>query len=386
MRYPKSARVITAIVVCFATLIIACKKSNDVSFVNTWSDVLNLPDQPYNYSSVSLPAYLSGPNISGQINTTGNNPITDWGATLGRVIFYDKTVSLNKTISCSSCHKQSLAFADDLALSKGFNNGNTGRNSMGLTNAAYYPNGRFFWDERAATLEIQTLLPIQDHVEMGMTLDTLVNRFKSSSYYSGLFTQAFGDNNITSDRISKALSQFVRSITSYQSKYDDGRATLPANAAPPTFNFANFTAQENRGMQLFFNPANACAACHGTETFTAAAAKNNGLDLTTTDRGVGATTGNTNDDGKFKVPSLRNVELTAPYMHDGRFATLDQVIEQYNTGIKAHPNLDPVLKAPGGAPKQLNLSIADKAALVAFLKTLTDTKMITDTKYSTPFK
>lgn len=385
MFYPKSARIITALVISSAALIIACKKNTDITS-NPWSDVLNIPDQPYTYSNISLPGYLNTPNITGQVNTPANNPITDWGATLGRVIFYDKTVSQNKTISCASCHKQANAFADVLALSKGFENGNTGRNSMGLTNARFYPNGRFFWDERAATLEIQTLMPIQDHVEMGMNLDTLVNRFKTTTYYPALFTKAFGDATVTSDKISKALSQFVRSIVSYQSKYDAGRGTLPVNAAPPTFSFSNFTVQENRGMQLFFSPQNACAACHGTETFTAPGPKNNGIDLTTTDRGVGATTGNTADDGKFKVPSLRNIELTAPYMHDGRFATLDQVIEQYNSGIKAHPNLDPVLKNPGGTPKQLNLTTADKAALVAFLKTLTDTNMTTDIKYSNPFK
>jgi cytochrome c peroxidase len=386
MHYPRSARVVTVLVVASAVLIVACKKNADVVVSNPWSDVLNIPDQPFNYSNIALPAYLNTPNIAGQVNTPAGNPTTDWGATLGRVIFYDKTVSFNRSISCASCHKQANAFADDLALSKGFNNGNTGRNSMGLTNAKFYPNGKYFWDERAATLEIQTLMPVQDHVEMGMTLDTLVNRLNATTYYPALFTRAFGDNNITSDRISKALSQFVRSIVSYESKYDAGRVALPVNAPPPGFVFSNFTTQENRGMQLFFSPQLACAACHGTETFTAPVAKNNGLDLATTDRGLGAVTGNTLDDAKFKVPSLRNVEMTAPYMHDGRFSTLDQVVEQYNSGIKPHPNLDAVLKTPGGAPKQLNLTAADKAALVAFLKTLTDSKMLADVKYSNPFK
>lgn len=392
MPYRKTITALSSLVTLCALALIACKKNTDVvATPEPWADVLNLPSQPYNYASISLPGYLTTPNINGQVNTPGNNAITDWGATLGRVIFYDKMVSLNKSISCGSCHLQSSAFSDVLALSKGFNGGNTGRNSMQLTNARFYPNGRFFWDERAATLEIQTLLPIQDHVEMGMHLDTLVNRLKNTTYYPSLFTKAFGDANVSSDRISKALSQFVRSIVSFESKYDAGRATLPVNAAPPTFNFANFTAEENRGMQLFFTPQLACAACHGTETFTGAIAKNNGLDATTTDRGLGAVTNNTTDDGKFKVPSLRNIALTAPFMHDGRFANLEQVIEHYNSGIKNHPNLDPALRVPpggpgAGAPKQLNLTAADKAALVAFLKTLTDTKMTSDVKYSNPFK
>jgi cytochrome c peroxidase len=386
MPYRKTAVALTAIITTFSFLLIACKKNNDLVATEPWADVLNLPSQPFNYTNITLPAYLSAPNITPQINTPANNAITDWGATLGRVIFYDKNVSLNRTISCASCHSQSTAFSDNLALSKGFLGGTTGRNSMGLTNARFYPNGRFFWDERAATLEIQTLIPIQDHVEMGMDLDTLVNRFKNLSYYPALFTKAYGDANISSDRIARSVSQFIRSIVSYESKYDAGRSTLAVNAAPPTFNFSNFTAQENRGLQLFFTPQLACAACHGTETFTATMAKHNGLDITTTDRGFGAVSNNVANDGKFKVPSLRNVELTAPYMHDGRFATLEQVVEHYNSGIKNHPNLDPALKQPNGLPKQLNLSIADKAALVAFLKTLTDTKMTADIKYANPFK
>lgn len=386
MPYRKTAFAFTAIVAVFTFLLIACKKNNDIVAADSWADVLNLPSQPFNYASITLPGYLSTPNINAQNNTPANNQITDWGATLGRVIFYDKNVSLNKTISCASCHSQSTAFSDNLALSKGFSGGNTGRNSMALTNARFYPNRRFFWDERAATLEIQTLLPIQDHVEMGMHLDTLVNRFKNLSYYPSLFTKAFGDATVNTDRISLSLSQFIRSIVSYESKYDAGRATLPVNAAPPTFSFSNFTAQENRGMQLFFTPQLACAGCHGTETFTAATAKHNGLDLTTTDRGFGAVSNNVLNDGKFKVPSLRNVELTAPYMHDGRFATLEEVVEHYNSGLKNHPNLDPALKQPNGLPKQLNLSAADKAALVAFLKTLTDTMMTNNVKYSNPFK
>jgi cytochrome c peroxidase len=385
MQISRSARVITLLITSGTILIFACKKKTDV-VATPWADVLNVPGQAYNYSNVSLPAHLSTPNITGQVNTPANNPTTDWGATLGRVIFYDKNVSISKTISCASCHAQANAFADVLTLSKGFAGGNTGRNSMGLTNARYYPNGRFFWDERAATLEIQTLMPIQDHVEMGMHLDTLTNRFRALSYYPALFTNAFGDAAINSDRISKALSQFIRSIISYESKYDAGRASLPVNAPPPTFNFTNFSAQENRGMQLFFSQQLACAACHGSETFTAPVAKNNGLDLATTDRGLGAVNNNVLDDGKFKVPSLRNVELTAPFMHDGRFATLEQVVDHYSSGVKAHPNLDPILKTPGGAPRTPNLGAADKAALVAFLKTLTDTKMTTDIKYSNPFK
>ena len=210
---------------------------------------------------------------------------------------------------------------------------------------------------------------------------------KDLAYYPTLFTKAFGDATITSDRISKALAQFTRSIVSYKSKYDAGRITFPnAPAPPPNAPFPNFTAQENRGKELFLSPQTACAACHGSETFTAPQEKNNGLDLTTIDRGFGAVVNNTALDATFKVGSLRNVELTAPFMHDGRFATLEEVIEHYSSGVKNHPNLSPQLKLPNGQPRLANLTAQDKAALVAFLKTLTDLSVASDVKYSNPFK
>jgi cytochrome c peroxidase len=371
-------------------VLLACSKKSETSspapVIDPVAAYLNLPSTPYNYSNPTLPQYLLTPNIQGQINTPSNNAVTDWGATLGRVLFYDKNLSFNKTIACASCHKQAFSFADPVQLSKGFNGGLTHRNSMSLIDAKYYPLGRFFWDQRAASLEIQTLTPIQDAVEMGMNLTDLENRLKTLPYYPTLFTKAFGDNNITSNRISLALSQFVRSIVSYQSKYDAGRQTVPPGQDPIATPFANFTQQENQGKLLFFSPQTACATCHGTETFTAPEAKNNGLDQVSTDLGFGAVTNNPADNATFKVSSLRNVELTAPYMHDGRFNTLEEVIEHYNSGIQANANLSPQLRGPGGVPRVLNLSVQDKAALVAFLKTLTDRNILTDVKYSDPFK
>jgi cytochrome c peroxidase len=369
---------------------IACKKNstgNPSDTVDPVAAVLNLPASPYNYANPTMPGYLNAPPIQAQINTPGNNPITDNGATLGRVLFYDKNLSVNNTIACASCHKQANAFSDEEIKSKGFNGGLTGRHSMSLINAKYYPNGRFFWDQRAATLEEQVLMPVQDLVEMGMTLQFLETKLKGLAYYPSLFTKAFGDATITSDRISKALAQFVRSIVSYQSKYDAGRSTFPnAPAPPPNTPFPNFTAQENRGKELFLLPQTACAACHGSETFTAPLEKNNGLDLTTIDRGFGAVANNTALDATFKVGSLRNVELNAPYMHDGRFATLEQVIEHYSSGVRNHPNLSPQLRLPNGQPRLGNFTPQDKAALVAFLKTLTDVSVSTDVKFSNPFK
>ncbi len=373
------------------TIFIACKKSSDDTGTGTTTPdpvaaVLNLPSTPFNYANPALPGYLTTPVIQGQINTPGTNVITDNGATLGRVLFYDKNLSVNNTIACASCHKQANAFSDPLAKSIGFNGGTTGRNSMPLTDAKYYPNGRFFWDQRAVTLEDQVLMPVQDLVEMGMTLPALETKLKGLAYYAPLFQKAFGDNTITSDRISKALSQFVRSIVSFQSKYDAGRGAFPPGPLPPGANFANFTPQENQGMNIFLGPQGGCVPCHGTETFTAPLEKNNGLDLATVDRGFGAVINNVNLDATFKVGSLRNIELTAPFMHDGRFTTLDQVVEHYSSGVKAHPNLSPQLRLPGGQPRLANLTPPEKAALVAFLRTLTDVTMTSDVKYSNPFK
>jgi cytochrome c peroxidase len=374
-----------------AFVIIACQKNQDVSPAPSTTDpvsaVLNLPAVAFNYSNQALPAYYTTPDMLNQDNTQSGNPVTNDGATLGRVLFYDKNLSINKTIACASCHKQANAFADPVVKSTGFNGGLTGRNSMSLINARYYFSESFFWDQRAPILEDQILMPVQDVVEMGMTLPLLVSRLQGLGYYQPLFKKAFGDTAINTDRIQQSVAQFIRSIISYQSKYDAGRKNFPAAPPPPpNAPFSNFTAQENRGKEIFLSPVGGCNPCHGSEAFVAVAAKNNGLDLTTVDRGFGAISNNTALDATFKVTSLRNVELTAPYMHDGRFATLEEVVEHYSSGVKNHPNLSPQLKLPNGQPRLANLSAQDKAALVAFLKTLTDVAITTDVKFSNPFK
>lgn len=347
----------------------------------------NLPNSPFNYANPPLPNHLQIPPVQNQDNTPADNFVTDWGATLGRVLFYDKHLSANNTVACASCHKQAEGFSDSNVFSEGFEGGLTGRQSMSLINARYYPNGSFFWDERAATLEDQTLMPIQDHVEMGMELDTLVEKLQQVPYYPQLFRNAFGTQEISSERISQALAQFVRSIVSYQSKYDEGRAMLTPGQVPGLTPFPNFTPEENMGKALFFNAnEGTCAGCHGSETFSAPGPRNNGLDLVYEDKGLGDVSGLLQDNGFFKTPSLKNVALTAPYMHDGRFETLEQVIDHYNDGLKAHPNLSFPLRLPNGQPRQLNLTKPQKDALVAFLNTLTDESLVTDVKFSNPFE
>jgi len=212
----------------------------------TTTDYLNLPVTPYEYN-VSLPNFYAN-NVANIDNSPANNPITNNGATLGRVLFYDKNLSLNRTVSCASCHKQSEGFSDSRTLSIGFTGGKTDRHGMTILNARYYQRGRFFWDERAATLEDQVLQPLQNTVEMGLTAAQISERVAEQPYNNQLFINAFGDNTINNDRISKALAQFVRSIVSYQSKYDIGRATVNN----PNQAFSNFTIQENQGKQLFF--------------------------------------------------------------------------------------------------------------------------------------
>ncbi|MCW4470091.1 cytochrome-c peroxidase [Flavobacterium sp. MFBS3-15] len=357
--------------------------------------ILNLPDVPYNYNE-ELPPYFFqndiGPlpsSVNGIDNTPRDNLITDNGATLGRVLFYDRNLSLNRTTACGSCHRSEKAFADSSPFSHGLYGQPTKRNSMTLVNTRFYQRGRFFYDERASSLENQVILPILDHTEMDLTEAEITQRIAEQPYYGALFVKAFGSSVITVERIEKALSQFIRSMVSHNSKYDTGRAQV-ANMRDP---FPNFTAEENRGKDLFMKTFAEggvnCYACHTTEAFVSPniGPINNGLDATsTTDLGAyGFYTSNPGLTGAFKIPTLRNITLTGPYMHDARFATLMQVIDFYNSDVKNHANLSPLLKDSNGQPRQLNLSDSDKLALFRFLYTLTDQEIMSDPRWLDPF-
>ena len=332
-----------------------------------------LPATPYDYDGIALPSYLDVPPIRGEDNTPASNPVTDAGATLGRVLFYDTRLSANETVSCASCHRAEHGFSDPAVRSVGVDGGLTGRHSMSLAFSRYYLSGRFFWDERAPTLEEQVLMPIQDAVEMALTLPEATARLEATTFYPGLFADAFGTPDVTPERMARALAQFVRTMAPADSPYDRARQQ---QGGPPGRPLPGFTAQQNQGLGLFFGRAQ-CSACHRGDLFTGDQPRNNGLDATVTDAGAGG--------GRFKVGSLRNVALTAPYMHDGRVATLDAVVEHYNSGVQNSPTLDPRLRTPGGQPLRLNLSAAEKAALVAFLETLTDGSIATDPRWSDPF-
>ncbi|WP_020536265.1 cytochrome-c peroxidase [Lewinella cohaerens] len=401
-------KTIATLILGAAVLIATCSKDDIEIPVDPFAE-LNLPEQHFNYANIQLPIHYTTNRFPAQFqfqpaieydNTPIDNQITDAGATLGRVLFYDKKLSANGTVSCASCHKAEHGFSDPEILSEGFDGEHTRRHSMGIVNARFYADGQFFWDERAETLEEQVLMPFQDDVEMGLTISALVNIASEQTYYPPLFEDTFGDETITSDRISRALAQFVRSLVSTTSKYDQARSEVQS----PITDFPGFTALENQGKRLFYLPRlltngvnGNCVSCHQTEAFVGPLPSNpgplttfatsNGLDaMSTTDLGVNEATGNTRDIGKFKFPSLKNIAIRPPYMHDGRFATLEEVIDHYSSGIQNHPNLITPLVNSDGEVGQFNFTQEEKDALVAFLNTLTDSQMLADEKYSDPFE
>lgn len=369
-------------VFAFVALLSSCTQDNVDSVVKSYTDdefstlsqSLDLPQGTYEYKNPELPQHLQNAGFSGA-------NISNHGATLGRVLFYDNRLSANNTVSCASCHEQKNAFADPRAASLGFEGEGTRRNSLALGNARFYYHDRgFFWDDRARTVEEQVEQTMQNHVEMGMDLNTLPDRL-TDDYYKILFRRAFGDESVTFDRVASALSQFVRSLISSNSEFDVAYANSSS-----TWNinndFSQFTAEENLGKELYVNN---CESCHGNILFLNRPTGNNGLDMVYEDNGLGELNGQVSSNGHFKVPHLRNIELTGPYMHDGRFETLEEVVEHYSSGIQNHPQLSQQLKA-GNQPKHLNLSENEKTALVSFLKTLTDYEYTTDAKLSDPFK
>jgi cytochrome c peroxidase len=376
-------------------LAVACNNKPDISYeyysdddYNMMSQYINLEKLPVSYGA-QLPIHLQRGGLSPR-------PINQDGAILGRVLFYDKKLSKDQTISCGSCHKQEKGFGDDAAVSEGVYERAGSRNSIALSSvanfAAYYgtdlfgPAGvPFFWDNRANTAVEQNTGSLTNPVEMDMHLGEVVSAVKAQPYYGPLFEKAYGDRTVTQERVTQAIADFVNAMGSYQSPFDS-EANNSIEGWQPNYNknFANFTPAQNRGKTLYMNN---CSSCHTTHFGRPGRLQeNNGLDLaTTTDKGVGAFLGSQYD-GMFKVPTLRNVTLSAPYMHDGRFATLEQVIDHYSTGIKNHPNLGNELRMPGGGARQFNFSQQDKDDLIAFLHTLTDDVFANDPRFSDPFK
>ena len=313
-----------------------------------------------------------------QVKLPADNPLTVEGVALGKKLFTDARLSKNNQQSCASCHDYARAYTDGRAHSVGVNNQEGRRNAMPLMNLAWM--GEFFWDGRAKSLREQVLMPIQDAHEMNETLEAVVGKLRGDPKLTLSFKAAFGDTNITVGRIAMALEQFLLTLVSQESKFDRAARKLE-----------KLTPQEQRGLQLFVtehDPARGlrgadCFHCHGGNLFSNHQFMNNGLAERAGDTGRMEVTSREMDRGKFKVPSLRNVALTAPYMHDGRFRTLEEVIEHYNGGLHRTRTLDPNLaKHPESG---MGLTAEDKAALVAFLKTLTDESFTSEPSASNQF-
>lgn len=345
----------------------------------------------YNYANQPVPTYINKDN-------TASNTITDEGATLGRVLFYDKKLSVDNTIACASCHHQEFAFSDTARASVGVD-GTTPRHSMRLINSRFADEDNFFWDERAATLEAQTTMPIQDHIEMGWSgmngdpdLDSLMRKMAGIDYYKQLFTLVYGDTIVTETRIQNAIAQFVRSIQSFDSKFDVGRAQVNGDGAP----FPNFTASENSGKQLFLAPPQfdgngsriggglGCQGCHRAPEFDIAPnSGNNGFVTTINNTGLDFTI--------TRSPTLRDLFDTngvanGPFMHHGGSTNIQTVLSHYDSIVIAPGNntIDPRL-VPGGNPQRLNLTAQERTDVIAFLHTLTGRDVYKNEIWSSPF-
>jgi cytochrome c peroxidase len=378
---------------CVLFVFLVASSCQDMKVDEVGETYLDLPAVPYSYS-------------------TFNDTIGDKWATLGRVLFYDRSLSLNNTIACASCHKQSAGFADDVRFSRGFEGRLTTRNSMPTQNLATFfffddvgtktdfvggGGSHFFWDGRESSLESLVLQPVGNHIEMGMTdIETLKKKLSDLPYYAPLFEKVSGSPEITATGISQALTAFVTKINTGNSRFDRFVASRfiidPAfnSNVPPQTTETILSPLEAEGMLLFQDKYD-CNACHQVQStngyqFLGGTFANIGLDQTYSDVGLSKVTGDPADVGKFKIPSLRNVEFTAPYMHDGRFATLEEVVDHYSEGIANHPNLDDKLKGNDGLARSMNISDHEKQAIVAFLRTLSDKSVITDPKFSNPFK
>ncbi len=355
----------TSIIACLILIVLAfqfCSKSdttaNGTTTGGTTTVQPTLPATPFTYA-IPYPPHIQN-NLIANDNTPIDNPITNDGATLGRVLFYDKQLSKNNTVSCGSCHQQQFSFDDTARLSKGFAGAFTARNSMAILNVRFYKSGKMFWDERSPSVEKQALQPIQNQGEMGLTLAELETKVRALNYYPALFLKAFGSTFIDSVRIAKAIAQFERSIVTFQSKYDQVKQGL-----------ATFTAAEAQGEQFFITPPpgipNSCATCHTPPMFLNSAAPGFGL--------IDPNDGGINNQNRFKSGSLRNINSTAALFHNG---SIPNVAAMLNAGAPGNP-VPPI-------PAHSVNNPATVQNLIAFLNTLTDNTIKTEEKFSTPFK
>jgi len=337
-----------------------------------------LTDTPYDPQPYVIVTSSNMPTME----IPSDNPLTVDGVQLGRHLFYDPILSLDSTMSCSTCHLPAGSFTDNLDVSTGIDGIAGARSSMSLLNVGYFNNG-LFWDGRSQTLEEQALLPVEDPIELHNTWTNVIEKLKVHADYPVMFRKAFGissKDEMTKELAAKALASFERiMVSSGQSKFDLVESQVGNN---------QYSDEENLGRDLFFVESQSvnhpgCSHCHNGALLTNNLYENNGLDMVNSledfeDKGHGAVTGNLLDNGRFRIPTLKNIELTAPYMHDGRFQTLEEVIDHYQSG--GHP-------ADNISPLQLPFTLTDteKANLIAFMKTFTDMEFVNNPDLQSPF-
>ncbi|MCS6929586.1 MAG: hypothetical protein NZM43_08835 [Saprospiraceae bacterium] len=401
---------IVLLLACFALLWVGCKEEEPIAIAPDETDPelkavqRTLLHLDYDYTT-NLPRYLLAAGLQPV-------PVNNAKAALGRVLFYDKSLSQNGRISCASCHDPTRAFSDLMGFSVGVSGERMERQSMPLANTAnfaahYRPldehgSPPLLWDGRATSVQEVARLAITNPHEMNMTIEEWIARIRARDYYPYLWRKAFGHAKPTETEAFEAIAEFVGAIGAANSPFDiamernagnpQGSITtdtvrslyygpiITTRVVPPPF----FTVSEFRGMRLFTNH---CSSCHSPiRPFQTVFEACNGLDLEYKDQGKGRRTKKLKDNGVFKCTSLRNVALTPPFMHDGRFKTLREVIDFYSTGIQHHPNLHPLLRNFDGSPKRFNFSEQDKEDLVNFLKMLTDFRPGGDVRFSDPFR
>lgn len=337
-------------------VVMACRKNEE------------LPQPVYS----PIPYEMDLPNHFPEMVVPEDNPLTEQGVNLGRHLFWDVRLSGDNSIACANCHMPEFAFSDHRPVSIGIDGVSGKRNSMVLQNLAWASD--YFWDGRAHTLEEQVLMPVEDPIEMHESWSHFMGEIRDDERYKTMFFEAFGVVGFDSTHAAKALAQFLRTMVSSNSKYD---RILEGKEA--------FTIQEQAGFDSFNALSGGdCFHCHGGSLATDYSYKNNGLDAMPQDTGRGKVTGDPNDYYMFKVPSLRNVEYSAPYMHDGRFATLDEVINFYSIGLQhSSPNISPLMEFSAQGGVQLNPQ--ERLELKAFLMTLSDPDFINNPAFSNPW-
>lgn len=335
--------------------LICCKKKEEISLI--FSPTMYFLDIPSNFPPIEI---------------DNENPLTEEGVLLGRHLFWEKRLSGDNSMSCATCHNPQNAFSDSNQYSIGVNGHIGKRNSMVLQNLAW--SNDFFWDGSIISLEEQILMPVMDSTEMNESWSNAMKELKYDPIYNSMFFEAFGVKNPDSTHAAKAIAQFLTTMISSNSKFDKVLR-----------NEASFTPQENAGYASFNSfTGGDCFHCHGGILGTDLSYKNNGLDENPIDSGRGLVTGNELDNFKFKVPSIRNIEYSSPYMHDGRFTSLDQVINFYSIGIHPNsPNIDPLIEFASQGGVQLDPQ--ERQELKAFLLTLSDPEFINNPNFSNPF-